>query len=1308
MDTTILEKYIIGRVDPHIYAFTTETVPNYLKVGDTYRPINVRLNEWRNIFPNLHHIYSRSARIDEFTIFRDFAVHDFLENTKLRRRLLPNDIPALPYYSREFFKDATPSDVDEAIEDIHLSANQQEGRYKLYSNEHIPERVTYVRGASYKPRKNQEEVISNFQKALAAGRRNLLMYAVMRFGKSFTSLCCAKAMGAKTILVLSAKSDVRKEWKKTVESIGNFEGYIFADKNDLLADNSYIQKRLTDGKTVVLFLTLQDLQGDEIKSAHREVFSLNWDLLLVDETHFGARAEHYGRLIKDKKELALQLVGVDTIDSLDEIVKELRTRVTIHLSGTPYRVLMGSEFEKEDIIAFVQYSDIVNAQEEWTKLHRFDEDKNEWDNPYYGFPQLIRFAFNPNKASLERIAQLEASGATSSFSEMFKPLALSKCNPDHKRFAQEDVVLDFLKIIDGAKNDENVLGFLDNDRIKEGKLCRHIVIVLPYCASCDAFECLIKTHSKEFRNLGSYEILNISGCDRNPNFDDTETVKKQISKCESEGKKTLTLTVNRMLTGNTVPEWDTMIFLKNTTSPEEYDQAVFRLQNPYVVEYLNADGISIKFNKKPQTILVDFAPERMFRLQERKSQIYNTNTDINGNNHLQDRIEEELRISPIITLDHNCLREITMVNIMDAVRNYAETRSVIDEASSMAVDLKLLSIPEIANLVSGLTPIDSKKGIAVKANVTPEGDEGGDDVQSESSGSSNDSDSSSTTGKNNSSDNSEDNKLPKKLATYYALILFYAYLTNDSVKNLQDIIDTISETADNQRIAQNLGLSKDILILIQKFSNSFILRDFDYKIQNLNSLSQDNSLSPLDRVEKALTKFGRMSDSEIVTPLNVATEMVSILPKDVFSAGPILDIASKQGEFTIALVKRFGSSCANMIYSVCTSSIAYEFTRKVYSYLNIPAENIFSKFTSYDLIVPDNQELINLLSNMNFATVIGNPPYQVNDGSGASDDAANPVYQEFFNISKGISSDFVSLIMPSKWMIGGKIILKPFRREMMTDRHIIKLCDYEDCTACFSNLHIDGGICHFLRSKKYSGKVDYTFITENGEKIAQSRFLDDGNQDVVIRDIRRLSIIKKVTNNIESFKAIVSLTQPFGIRKDLFNSPERYPTSNLQPNKFDNSVKIYGVKGIKGGARRLHGFISRDTVSRNTEAIDQYKLFFTTSYSTNATCPPQSIEGMPNEVCTETFLMIGPFVSEVEQKNCKKYLETMFFKSLIFFGKGTMQVSREVFRFIPNQDFTSSSDIDWQQSISDIDEQLFAKYGISESEISFIKSLLKI
>lgn len=346
--------------------------------------------------------------------------------------------------------------------------------------------------------------------------------------------------------------------------------------------------------------------------------------------------------------------------------------------------------------------------------------------------------------------------------------------------------------------------------------------------------------------------------------------------------------------------------------------------------------------------------------------------------------------------------------------------------------------------------------------------------------------------------------------------------------------------------------------------------------------------------------------------------------------------------------------------------------------------------------------------NMKFNAIVGNPPYQLNDGSGASGDAANPIYQNFVKISKQIKPNYFSLIMPSKWMVGGKVVLKKFLKDMIKEKGISKMFDYEDSGICFSGQHIDGGICYFLWDREHtSDHMQYFYQPANGERFETKRALGNSSSEIVVRDFRRQSIITKTSDKKILFKEIVSLTQPFGVRKDLFNLPDRYPNSNLQFEPFDSSVKIYGVKGIKGGAKRIIGYVNQSTITKNVTYLEKYKLFFTTSYSTNAINPPEAIIGEVNSACTETFLIIGPFDSEVEQHNCHRYIKTTFFKTLLFFGRGTMQVSKSVFRFIPLQDFTTKSDIDWSKSIPEIDKQLYVKYGLTKEEIGFVESMIK-
>ena len=939
IDTAAADRIIVGRLEPHIYAFSTRDAPNALKVGDTYRSVFTRLKEWKKFYSDLNLEFEHSAKLDDDRIFRDFSVHQYLVKNN-RVRLEPDEINN-NFKSREFFKDASPDDLDRAIKAIKESALNNDGTYKFYSNDLLPESFTYERNSvEYLPRPNQERTVENFGEAIRKGHTNLLMYAVMRFGKSFTAMCCAihEELNSKIVVILSAKADVQDEWKKTVETHRKFTEFDFLNKDDLEENNSIITEKIAAGRRVVVFLTFQDLHGEDLKKRHEELFSEQLDLLIIDETHFGARAEEYGKVLRhvglNSKQAAKERHYIDENHSVNsQALKAFNARISLHLSGTPYRILMGDEFSEEQIIACYQFVDIVEDQKQYDRENHSNEDYKEWENPYYGFPEMVRFAFHPNKSSRERMNQLRNSGATYAFSELFRPKSIIKTRSnEHRQFKYEKEILELFQAIDGKEPDKNLLSFLDYDKIQDGNLCRHIVCVLPFRASCDALESLIHDNANKFIHLKNFKIINISGVENERLYPNVQSVKSVIAKCEQEDRKTITLTVNRMLTGSTVKEWDTMLYFKDTASPQEYDQAIFRLQNQYIKTYKDGSEV-VKLNMKPQTLLVDFDPNRLFHLQVQKSLFYNVNNEDRGNDELEKRINKELEISPVVSININGdkLVKITPTNIIDAVRNYSQNKSILEEANDVPFDKELFENNELRTLIESIRPIDSKKGLKIE----PAEGEGLDIDTSEpaSDGYSKEKEPISTKFKH-----AEDDLkiIEKKLAAYRLRILFYSFLTDSVVDSMTKLIESIDLNESNKRILKNVGLYKNDLVRMKQASSQFILNQFEYKIKNINDLGRDKELTPVDRASRAMRKFARVSDSEIVMPAKVANDLIGFIPESNLDDNSIiLDLSSKQGELAMAIYKRFGKlypKLMNNVYSVTTSSLAYELTKK---YINL-------------------------------------------------------------------------------------------------------------------------------------------------------------------------------------------------------------------------------------------------------------------------------------------------------------------------------------------------------------------------------------
>jgi hypothetical protein len=365
----------------------------------------------------------------------------------------------------------------------------------------------------------------------------------------------------------------------------------------------------------------------------------------------------------------------------------------------------------------------------------------------------------------------------------------------------------------------------------------------------------------------------------------------------------------------------------------------------------------------------------------------------------------------------------------------------------------------------------------------------------------------------------------------------------------------------------------------------------------------------------------------------------------------------------------------------------------------MPIENVFTDFTSYDLIDnTKNETMIKKLKDMKFDAIIGNPPYQIGDGGAQA--SAKPIYHIFVNAAKEIESTYISLIIPSRWYAGGKG-LDEFRLKMLNDEHIEVLHDYLHPEDVFPNTNNRGGVCSFLWNKEYKATMTKVF-THNGNNSIRMvrRPLKAKNLDIFIRYEQALSILNKITtDNEKMMMQHISSRKPFGIEGNFVSSSEFYH------NETSGLIKCYGK------AQNI-GYISSDKILSHQEWIEKWKVFmpYANNIGTELNDDNQNaFVGEPNSVCTETFLVVGADLNLTKKtgKNLVTYLKTKYARFLLSLAKNSQHGTNKTYRFVPLQDFTSKSDIDWSKSISDIDKQLYKKYNLSEDEINFIESMIK-
>ncbi|MDD1547886.1 Eco57I restriction-modification methylase domain-containing protein [Riemerella anatipestifer] len=508
-------------------------------------------------------------------------------------------------------------------------------------------------------------------------------------------------------------------------------------------------------------------------------------------------------------------------------------------------------------------------------------------------------------------------------------------------------------------------------------------------------------------------------------------------------------------------------------------------------------------------------------------------------------------------------------------------------------------------------------------------------------------------------------------------------------------------------------------------------------------------LSNVNYNPDVLSCLANLSNDEVFTPPEIANKMLDTLPPELFRSKDtkFLDPFTKSGVFLREIAKRLIEGLAeeipnleervqhimqHQIYGIGITELTALLARRtlycakktseVYSvaqFFGKDEGNIhFSRVehtwqngrceycgASQDLYDRDGMMEThayhfihneNPYKNMKFDVIIGNPPYQISDGGGTGD-SAKPIYQLFIQQAIKMQPHYLCMIVPSRWMKGGKGLDK-FRDEMINDTRMKILFDFEYANDIFPGVHIDGGVCYFLWDKEHKSKVEYYYRNKEGEEIVSHRYLKTDFSDTVIRDYRQLSIVEKAYLKKEKmFNLIVSSRNPYGISSDFFNRPENYKQIIRRKEYQQGFCKIYGVKGNKGGAKRVFEYIDNNGIVRNRENLKKYKLFFSKAFTTTATVPPEIIIGKPETLCTETFLEIGGFMSKDECLNCLSYIKTKFFRALFFYNRHSLNISQDSFSLIPLQDFSKP----WT------DEELYQKYGLTEEEINYIESMIR-
>lgn len=1173
-------------------------------------------------------------------------------------------------------------------------------------------------------RAEQEEAITKTCKRFEK-HKHMLWNAKMRFGKTVCALNVVKRMRYNRTLILTHRPVVVSGWKEDFYNVFvRGDGYYFGSRSEGMSLSSLRQSC----SHYIYFASLQDLRGSSLVGGHfnknDEVFSTDWDCVIIDEAHEGT----------------LTTLGENVIKALEKS----ETRF-LRLSGTPFNLL---DSYSEDNTFTWDYVKEQDAKAAWYENHL------DGKNPYEELPKLNIFTYNLNK----EISGYEDIGDKAfNFREFFR-VWTGHVEQDGDTLPAGVNVGDFVhardvrRFLDLMTKESTTTNYPFSTAAYRENF-RHSFWMLPGVAAAQALKALMEEHP--VFGSGAFQIVNIAGDGDEDNEDSNalRAVKAAIGE-HPESNYTITLSCGKLTTGVTVPAWTAVFMLAGSysTSAASYLQTIFRVQSPAV----------IGGKQKTECFAFDFAPDRTLRMVAEAGKL---NTSAGGGTEEQrEHMKRFLNFCPVISGEgsrmeaydvSSMLQELKKAYVERAVRSGFDDKYIYSNALGSLDKHQLKDFEELHGIIGKTKQSKKIEKIDIAVNgLTEEEREKAEEAEKKK--------------KQNKPLTPQEQEYLERLKAVrknkeraisilrgisirIPLLIFgadIAYGKDISIHDLTRIVDdesweefmprgitkrlfkrfikyydpdvfiaagnkirAMARSADAQPPTERIKTIAEIFSCFRNPDKETVLTP--WRVVNMHMTDCLGGYDFYDAAHENILDTPRIVIEPNVTPktfLNPDARILELNAKtglySLFATYSIMRARVRKQRFQNRVVEQrcWNDALKENIFILCKTKMGCSIVRRTLAGYTNAHVNVVAFHEMLDVLKNRRQLFISRVSRpsfysssnnslrMKFNAVIGNPPYQLNDGSGAADDSAVPVYNLFMNAGMELKPDFLSLIVPSKWMVGGRG-LKNFRKEMKEERHFVKYIDYEDSAECFPNQHIDGGIGYFLWNPQHEGKMSYAYHPAEGKPIVQQRYFDDGDSEFVIRDTRRISLLQKVKQP-KMFSDIVSSVRPFGIRTYLFNKPEEYAHFKSADEEFDGALKIWGVVGIKGGARRKMAYIERAAATVNADMIDKYKIFFTTSYSTGAMNPPAVIMADPGTICTETFLVVGPFDTKEEQKNCKAYIESKFFRMLLYFGKGTMHVTKDVFCYVPLVDFSRS----WT------DGELYNLFALTQLEIDYIES----
>ena len=1244
-------------------------------------------------------IYSHKGKIYGFN---DKEVHDVLLRSGIKRKEFASGANEWFYCDLETAKRAI--------------AAVKEGRKSLHNSEISSGKSPIV----FRP--EQRDAIDKTLKQFKKGTQ-MLWNAKMRFGKTLSALQVVKERGDfRRVLILTHRPVVDAGWFEDF-------GKIFYDNNEYAYGSktngdsfTSLERRARRGECrYVYFASMQDLRGSELVGGNfdknNDIFSTPWDLIIVDEAHEGTQTE-LGKAV------------------MAELTKE-KTKV-LRLSGTPFNLL--DEYKDEEIFTW-DYVMEQRAKAEWYKNHPGDH------NPYADLPRLNIYTYDLGRL----MSEFADEDIAFNFREFFR-------TKDSGEFIHRSHVENFLNLL--TKTDEESMYPFANKRYRD--IFRHTLWMVPGVKAAKALSAMLRNHPV----FGLFEVVNVAG-DGDEEEDNEEALKKVTDAIGPDPDKTRTITLScgRLTTGVSVKPWMGVFMLSGSfnTAASAYMQTIFRVQTP----------ATINGRVKEDCYVFDFAPDRTLKVLAETAKI-STKAGKQTSNERQ-QLGEFLNFCPIISIEgsqmkqldtEHMLQQLKRVYVERVVQNGFEDDYLYNDELMKLTDVDIKEFDELKGIIGQTKAMGKSNDITVndqgltneeyeekeklekkkKRELTPEEKERLEEL------------------KKKKKIKEDAISILRGISIRMPLMIYGAKVENEDEELT---IDNFTSLVDPQSWEEFMpkGVTKQRFNTFKKYYDPDIFTAAAKRIRAMARAADRLSIEErIERIAAIFATFRNPDKETVLTPWRVVNMHMSDclggytffnddfsetieeprfvdrgdVTADVFSIDThLLEINSKSGLYPLYLAYNvyrsrlrnemfspesleqhqaiWDKTVAENIFVICKTPMAKSITRrtllgfrKAKTNMWAPDDLINKIKNQPELFIKKVHDLIG--KNVKINAIVGNPPYQVMDGGNSN--SALPVYHLFVDIARLAKPDYISMIMPSRWLIGGRG-LDAFRDSMLDDNRIHTLHDFHDSKDCFPTVEIKGGICYFLWALNSSDEDCSIYThTENGILSSRRPLREDG-VSTYIRSEAQLTIVAKIKSQTSKrlsewlnagrfygFHTKVEWDNDLNGRIQTADGKDFIPVSKMPT--ANNTAKIY----IHGG----ECWIDPNNIPKNKEYLDSYKVLLPRSGN-----PKSIIIGKPkiseyNSVSSNTYVVaVNPngYMNKDEAENLLKYMYTKFFRMLVATKTTTQSMSLPAYEFIPLQDFTENSDIDWTKSVAEIDTQLYTKYGLSEEEITFIESMIK-